>query len=150
MNFTSGNYNLLNSATAWANWPSPASFAVPVPAWAVTAKIIAMWVQVRSTWVAGSTQGPFANVRFLLGSLISQSMVLDSSTTSSSTNPYRDTGICVDQLAIPLAMRGTSQTFALQGQGRGPTGAGGAANWGMDASSGYVVDIEWQESLQTQ
>jgi hypothetical protein len=150
VNFTSGNYNLANNQTSFVTWPTPASFSVSVPAWAVTAKVICMWVQVRSNWVAGSTQGPFANVRFLLGSLTSQTMVLDSSTTSSATNPYRDTGLCVDQLAIPLAMRGTTQTFTMQGQGRGPTGAGGASQWGMDASSGYVVDIEWQEALQTQ
>jgi hypothetical protein len=150
VNLSGGPYNLLNSATSWATWPSVASFSVPVPAWAVTARIVCYWVQVLSRWVAGSTSGPFANVRFQLGSLISQSMILDSSTFQTASNPYRDTGLCVDTLSIPSAMRGTSQTFVMQGQGKGPTGAGGASYWSMDTSSGYVTDIEWQEALQTQ
>jgi hypothetical protein len=150
VNLTGGPYNLLNSNTAFITWPTPASFSVPVPAWAVSARIICSWVQVKSVWVAGSTTGPFSTVQFKLGTLTSQTMTIDSSTTTSSTNPYRDTGLCVDTLAIPLAMRGTTQTFVLQGKGNGPTGAGGAAYWSMDTSSGYVVDIEWQEALQTQ
>jgi hypothetical protein len=150
VNLSGGPYNLANNQTSFITWPTPASFAVPVPAWAVSAKIIAMWTQIQSVWVAGSTGGPFGQVQFKLGSLTSQAMTIDSSTTSTSTNIYRDTGLCVDTLAIPLAMRGTSQTFVLQGKGNGPTGAGGASRWVMDTSSGYVVDIEWQESLQTQ
>ena len=148
VNLSGGPYNLLNSQGSFITWPTPASFSVPVPAWAVTARIICSWVQVKSVWVSGSTTGPFSTVQFKLGTLTSQTMTLDSSTTSSSTNPYRDTGLCVDTLAIPLAMRGTSQTFVLQGKGNG--GAVGTAYWSMDTSSGYVVDIEWQEAIQTQ
>ena len=150
VNLTGGPYDLPNSQTSLITWPTPASFSVPVPAWAVSARIIAQWLQVRSTWVAGSTTGPFGTIQFKLGTLVSQSMTIDSSTTSSSANPYRDTAICADTLAIPLAMRGTSQTFVMQGRGAGPTGAGGASYWRMDGSSGYVVDIEWQEAPQTQ
>ena len=148
VNLTGGPYNLLNSQSTFITWPTPASFSVPVPSWAVSARIIAQWVQVKSVWVSGSTSGPFSTVQFKLGSLTSQTMTLDSSTTSTSANPYRDTGLCVDTLAIPLAMRGTNQTFVLQGKGNG--GAVGTAYWSMDTSSGYVVDIEWQEATQTQ
>jgi hypothetical protein len=150
VNLTGGPYNLVNNATSFVTWPSPATFSVAVPAWAVTARIVAMWVQVQSIWVAGSTQGPLAVVQFKLGTVTSQAMTLDSSATANATSIYRDTGLCVDTLAIPLAMRGTTQTFVLQGRGAGPTGSGGASMWRMDGSSGYVVDIEWQEALQTQ
>jgi hypothetical protein len=150
VNLSGGPYNLLNSATTFATWPTPASFSVPVPAWAVSARIIAMWTQVKVVWVAGSTTGPFGQVQFKLGTLTSQAMTIDSSLYQTSTNTYRDTALCVDTLAIPLAMRGTNQTFVLQGKGNGPGGAGGASYWSMDTSSGYVVDIEWQEALQTQ
>ena len=150
VNLSGGPYNLLNSNTSFITWPTPASFSVPVPSWAVQARIIAQWVQIKSVWVAGSTGGPLATIQFKLGTLTSQTMTIDSSTTSTSTNIYRDTGLCVDTLAIPLAMRGTTQTFIMQGKGAGPTGSGGASYWSMDTSSGYVVDIEWQEALQTQ
>lgn len=150
VNLSGGPYNLPNSQTSVITWPTPASFSVPVPAWAVQARVIAMWTQVKVVWVAGSTTGPFGQVQFKLGTLTSQAMTIDSSLYQTATNTYRDTALCVDTLAIPLAMRGTTQTFVLQGKGNGPTGAGGAAYWSMDTSSGYVVDIEWQEALQTQ
>ena len=146
VNLVSGPYNLLNSATSWATWPTGASFSVAVPSWAVTAKIICQWVQVQSTWVGGSTYGPWAQVRFVLGALNSQAMSLDSSTNVGNQDPYRDTAVCCDTLAITSGMRGTSQTFTLQGKGQG--GANGGAKWVADASSGYVVDIEWLEATQ--
>lgn len=150
VNLTGGPYNLPNNQTSLITWPTAANLTVPVPSWAVQARIICNWVQVKSVWVAGSTGGPFATVNFKLGSLTSQTMTLDSSTTSTSTNVYRDTGVCVDTLNIPLAMRGTNQNFLLQGKGNGPTGSGGASYWSMDASSGFIVDIDWIEGLQTQ
>jgi hypothetical protein len=148
VNLPAGTWKVLNSQAAFATFPPAASFSVAVPAWAVSARVVCMWTQVMSVWVSGSTNGAWANIRFQLGTLQSQTMIMDSSNYQSSTNPYRDTGLCVDTLAIPVAMRGTTQNFQLQAQGKG--GAVGTAYWQMDGSSGYVVDIEWQEALQTQ
>lgn len=150
VNLVGGPWPLLNSNTAYITWPPAATFSVPVPSWAVTARVIAEWIQVQSVWVAGSTQGPLATVQFKLGTLTSQPMTMDSSATANATSIYRTTGICVDTLSIPAAMRGTTQTFVMQGKGAGPTGSGGASKWVMDGSGGYVVDIEWQEATQTQ
>ncbi len=149
---TGGPYNLTNATSTWITWPTPAAFSVAVPAWAVSARVVCQWVQVLSQWVTGSTYGPWAGITFRLGaSLWGQTMLMDSSNVASANDPYRVTGVCADTLAIPANLRGTTQTFYMLGSGKGPfTSPQGNSYWRMDTSSGYVVDIEWQEAPQTQ
>jgi hypothetical protein len=119
----------------WHNWPSAAHWNISVPAWAVSAKIV--------TTVAGlreDSANVFAAMRQVIGTVQGQSTTIDD---DQGAGTRRCTVVVADTLAIPAAMRGTTQALYLQTfMSNSVTG-----NLGVDTGTSLITDVEFEEGV---
>jgi hypothetical protein len=100
--------------STFATWPDVATWQIQVPAWAteavVTAQVFGAATRDADVW--GET-------RIVLGTLSGTAAAYD---VNADANPARVTLGAAATLAIPSAMRGTTQTIRLEGRRSGGTG----------------------------
>jgi hypothetical protein len=117
--------------------PSGPTFAVPVPAWATSAK-----VSIRMSGIRLSTTGVAGNVAAKLGSSVAlQSVFLDD---NSIAGIHRVPLEVADSFAIPVGYRGTNQNLTMTIQ---ITSNPGPATAGADASTTFIADVEFLEGI---
>ncbi|REE61449.1 hypothetical protein BX257_4027 [Streptomyces sp. 3212.3] len=119
----------------WHTWPTAARWSIPVPDWAVTAKIV--------TTVAGlrlDTADVFAAMHQVFGTVTGQYTSIDD---DQGHNNRRLTVVIADTLSIPAAMRGTTQALYLQTfMDKAETG-----NLGVDNGTALITDVEFEEGV---
>jgi hypothetical protein len=122
------------TSTEYVTFPSVAAFQVDVPAWATHAVI-----HITNAGLLYGVTNVLGAFRAALGTLVGQATNYDVAAASGSS---RADFHAIDTLVIPTAMRGTTQTLAMQGT---RTSAGGT----MQASSfsSVIADIEFQERV---
>ncbi|MBM0201923.1 hypothetical protein JNW90_01470 [Micromonospora sp. STR1s_5] len=110
------------------------SAAIKVPLWATAIKmsVIGSGLQVLGANIYGALRAVFG------GSIVSANTVFDENWAGSS---FRTTYVVGGEAAIPAAMRGTSQTLALQGW----LGSGFTGQLQADAGTTISVDVEFTE-----
>lgn len=130
--FPSATSTLTYSDDKWHPWPT-ITWSVPVPSWAVTAKLV--------TTVAGlrlDTADVFGQMKQILGTVEGQATSIDD---DQGKNIRRNTVVLASSLAIPAAMRGTTQTLKLQTfMARSETG-----NLSVDTGTSLISQIEFTE-----
>jgi hypothetical protein len=121
-------------------WPNAVAGSIEIPEWATRARIVAQWFGIKVP--SGSTRTGQLWVRLAAGT---PSMI------NTQTSGYDLTGIAnasrqafgaADDVAIPVAIRGTSVGLAAVGSITG--GAGGYL--GADGLSSCVIDVEFLEA----
>ncbi|MFJ2342366.1 hypothetical protein [Streptomyces antimycoticus] len=119
----------------WHTWPGAAKWSIPVPTWAVTAKAV--------TTIAGlrmDSADVFAHMQQVFGTVQGQDTIIDD---DQGKNVRRSTTVLADSLAIPAAMRGTTQSLYLQTyMSKSETG-----NLGVDGGTSLICDIEFAEGV---
>lgn len=117
--------------TSGVEFPSGAHWSIAIPAWATQCKIVATWSN-----VVASGSSPAGSMWVTVGSVTSQSVGFGGSGAG--------TVICGDTIAIPAAMRGTTQTATLVGHVNG-----GGMSFAMNNWSSAVFDFEFNEVAST-
>lgn len=133
-----GNQNWAgNAAGTWVAWPAAAWWNVPVPAWAVRARLI-----MNIAGVQVLTGGVWGASAFKLGTLQGQSVQFDTGSVVGDKS-QRIPMISADTLAIPASMRGTTQSLqalvSLQSSNPGVLQA--------DVATTAYVDVEFEEGV---
>ena len=115
------------ASSSWTDWTPQANRSIVIPTWATQVKVIGI---VSGMGVASSaTKGI---MRFWLGSLGGQYTAFDLDAST------RATLVTSDTLAVPAALRGTTQTLKLQAARSTGTG-----NIATDTSSTVIWDVEF-------
>lgn len=129
-----GAVNALTSAS-YVTWPAAATWNIAVPEWATHALIRA---DVNSYVVKSSSTNGRLKVK--LGTVLGGNVGSFDENYNATQGAYRNGIATVDTLAIPDAMRGTTQTLTLQGMRSSGTGYIDA-----DVYTSSLVDIEFIE-----
>ncbi|MER7164491.1 hypothetical protein ABT336_00210 [Micromonospora sp. NPDC000207] len=126
-------YNL--TATAWVSAPwTNVQPAVDVPAWAVRAI-----VRTSINGVSMTTGNAWGGLRARVGSVTTQGTSWDEQIeTTKDRGFWRDS----DTIAIPAAMRGTTQTVSLEAY----KNSGSTSTVSADTATSLDFDIEWVEA----
>ncbi|MFE4575736.1 hypothetical protein [Streptomyces chartreusis] len=125
---------LAYSDNQWHNWPGTANWDIDVPSWATRAKIVMTFAGFRMT-----RADVYARMHTKFGSLLGQDTSIDD---DQGANTRRSTVVLADNLAIPSAMRGTTQTLSVQSyMYRTETG-----DVSVDAGTSIIADVEFVES----
>ncbi|WOX11464.1 hypothetical protein [Streptomyces sp. N50] len=119
----------------WHTWPGAATWKVPVPSWAVTAKLVTTFAGLRM-----DSADVYARMQQVLGTVQGQDTAIDD---DQGNNTRRSTIVLADSLTIPAALRGTTQTLYVQTyMSKSVTG-----NLGVDAATSLIADIEFTEGV---
>lgn len=123
-------------------WPGGASWNVTIPKWATTAIIRAEIANARMDAVASTATQKVASGAFraVLGSLQCEPGWYSEESIPTTKRFHM---VALDEVAIPLSMRGTTQV--LQTQAYADTSATGFAI--TDAVSAAMIDIDFREGL---
>ncbi|MEH0609058.1 hypothetical protein [Streptomyces scabiei] len=119
----------------WHAWPTSASWAVPIPAWAVSAKAVITIAGLRM-----ARADVFASMQTKLGADLGDNTAIDD---DQGANTRRQTIVVADNITISAAQRGTTQTLSLQTyMSKSETG-----DLGVDSSTSIIADIEFTEGV---
>ncbi|WP_405613309.1 hypothetical protein [Streptomyces sp. NBC_00076] len=119
----------------WRNWPAAASWAVPIPAWAVSAKVVVTIAGLRM-----ARANVFATMQTKLGSDLGENTVIDDNQGSV---VRRQTVVIADNITISWVQRGTTQTLSLQTyMSKAETG-----DLSVDGSTSIIADVEFTEGV---
>ena len=121
-------------------WPGVAQWGVEIPEWATRVRVVGTWAQVRIP--AGDSLG-YLWVRIgaeaYAGSVVTETVGYD---TPSAASWSRATFVCADEIAIPAAMRGTTQIVNLRARKIGGNAAGRIT---IDGYSAVVLTLDFLE-----
>ena len=120
----------------WGNWPATFGPQIEIPAWAT--HVVAKVKVLGASFGRGSGGGsnPAANVRIALGSLLGATTFFN--VQIEQWTDRTTIGAAMPRLAIPVAMRGTTQTLRLQANAH-------AGSWNGDqvwTDSGSMVEYD--------
>ncbi|KPI22931.1 hypothetical protein OV320_0979 [Actinobacteria bacterium OV320] len=119
----------------WHSWPTSASWAVPIPAWAVSAKAVITIAGLRM-----ARADVFASMQTKLGADLGDNTAIDDDQGSATR---RQTIVVADNITISAAQRGTTQTLSLQTyMSKSETG-----DLGVDSSTSIIADVEFTEGV---
>ncbi|WP_424216990.1 hypothetical protein ACN20G_33390 (plasmid) [Streptomyces sp. BI20] len=118
----------------WVDWPSVGKWAVAVPEWAVTARII---VTLSGLQVLGPVH---AWATFRLGTVEAQGVIVHDGAPS---GDVRVQVIVADTLTVPKALRGTTQTVQTMLMFKTTPGASVEA----DTATTLICDVEFEEGV---
>ena len=119
----------------WHNWPTAASWSVPIPSWAVSGKVVVTIAGLRM-----SRANVFASMQTKLGSDLGENTVIDDNQGSV---VRRQTVVIADNITISAAQRGTTQTLSLQTyMSKIETG-----DLSVDGSTSIIADVEFTEGV---
>lgn len=125
---------ITGAASTFANFSTAAGWSLAIPTWASTAKILITVAQIRY-----STAPYYGGIRATFGaSLTVQPVNLD----DNQTGIRRGTVAFADNLTIPDAYRGTTQTLRVQAAGY----TGNTGKVGVDGSTTLIADVEFFEA----
>lgn len=119
----------------WRTWPAAAKWSVPIPTWAVSAKIIVTIAGLRLSraWV-------FASMQTQLGTALGDVTAIDDDQGS---GVRRQTVVVADDLAVGATLRGTTQTLSLRTfMSKSETG-----DLSVDGSTSIIADVEFTEGI---
>ncbi|MEW1657845.1 hypothetical protein [Streptomyces sp. NPDC093707] len=125
---------LVYSDNIWKRWPMEARWDIAVPEWATRAKIV--------TTIAGlrlSFANVFADMQHVFAGVKGQDTVIDDDQGSGTR---RNTVVIADNMYLPAAVRGTTQSLYLQTL----ISKAEAGDVGVDAATSIVCDVEFVES----
>ncbi|MFE5717637.1 hypothetical protein [Streptomyces erythrochromogenes] len=129
--------NWAGDSGTWTDWPTAARFTIPVPSWAVRARVM---VTISGLEVIGSLWGGTA---FRLGSVQGQSIQIDDGSRTGD-RWMRINAIAADTIEVPAAMRGTDQVlqsrvfFHRDDEG---------ASLRVDGVTAVIADVEFEEGI---
>ncbi|GGL03381.1 hypothetical protein [Streptomyces flaveus] len=127
---------LTYSDNKWHKWPTAAKWTIPVPTWATGAKLVTTFAGLRMT-----RADVYARMQNAFGTVLGQDTVIDDDQGSQTR---RNTIVLADNLTIPAAMRGTSQTLYVQTyMSKIETG-----DLSVDGSTSLVADVEFTEGVR--
>ncbi|MCZ0983963.1 hypothetical protein O1L60_45195 [Streptomyces diastatochromogenes] len=137
--FPSTASDLTYSDNKWHNWPSVATWNVAVPSWAVSARVMITIAGLRLT-----KADVFARMQTVLGTgsaaILGQDTYIDD---DQGNGTRRNTVVLGDNLAIPVAMRGTTQRLTIQTyMYKAPTG-----DLRVDGGTSLFADVEFYEGI---
>ncbi|MFD9394089.1 hypothetical protein ACFWBB_26145 [Streptomyces sp. NPDC060000] len=119
----------------WHAWPTSASWSVPIPAWAVSAKAVITIAGLRM-----ARADVFASMQTKLGADLGDNTAIDDDQGSGTR---RQTIVVADNITISAAQRGTTQTLSLQTyMSKSETG-----DLGVDSSTSIIADVEFTEGV---
>ncbi|MER6131908.1 hypothetical protein [Streptomyces sp. NPDC001815] len=119
----------------WRNWPTAASWSVPIPAWAISAKAVVTIAGLRM-----ARADVFASMQTKFGSDLGQNTVIDDNQGSV---VRRQTVVIADNITISAEQRGTTQTLSLQtSMSKIETG-----DLSVDGSTSIIADVEFTEGV---
>jgi hypothetical protein len=128
---------LTYSDNKWHTWPAAAKWSVPVPSWATTVRIVTTFAGLRLT--RANVYARMQNV--LGGTLVGQDTAIDDDQGSGTR---RNTVVLADSIAVPAAMRGTTQILYVQTyMWKSETG-----DLAVDAATSLVADVEFTEGTR--
>lgn len=135
----------------YSAWPHDGTFDVDIPEWASTVKVIYTWDQVQflegASVGSGQTKNADGSLRVTLGSLATDPVRY---LTSANTPNYNRFPVgSADTLAIPAAMRGTTQTLTMQGKATANSAGTDRATTGglqCDGGSSLYVQLVFEEA----
>ncbi|MEU9405112.1 hypothetical protein AB0E08_05290 [Streptomyces sp. NPDC048281] len=129
----------LNRLTAqngqWYNWPAAASWKVPIPSWATSAKLVVTIAGLRL-----SESDVFANMQTSLGTDTGQTTAIDD---DQGANIRRNTVVLADTITLAAALRGTTQNLFVRTQ----PSKSEWGNLGVDAATSLIADVEFTEGV---
>ncbi|GAA1353517.1 hypothetical protein [Streptomyces beijiangensis] len=119
----------------WHAWPVAATWNIPIPSWAVNAKLI--------TTISGlrmDAADVYAHMQTVFGTVQGQDTYIDD---DQGNNIRRTTVILADNMSIPAAMRGTTQKLSVQTfMSKSVTG-----NLQVDTGTSIYADLEFNEGI---
>ncbi|MXM62164.1 hypothetical protein GR925_01530 [Streptomyces sp. HUCO-GS316] len=119
----------------WHAWPTAASWSVPIPAWAVSAKVVITIAGLRM-----ARADVFASMQTKLGSDLGETTAIDDDQGSGTR---RQTIVVADTITISSAQRGTTQALSLQTyMSKSETG-----DLGVDSATSIIADVEFTEGV---
>ncbi|MFD5856034.1 hypothetical protein [Streptomyces chartreusis] len=117
----------------WHNWPTAANWDIDVPSWATRVKIVVTLAGFRYT-----RSDVYAKMHTVFGGDPGQDTVIDD---DQGANTRRSTLVLADNMSVPSAKRGTTQTLRLQTyMSRIETG-----DVSVDAGTSIIADVEFVE-----
>ncbi|MFI9149467.1 hypothetical protein [Streptomyces sp. NPDC053367] len=133
--FPSGLSELKYQDNKWHAWPAAARWAVPIPAWAVSAKVVITIAGLRM-----ARADVFASMQTKLGSDLGQNTIIDD---NQSSTVRRQTVVVADNITISSEQRNTTQLLTLQTyMSKTETG-----DLSVDASTSIIADVEFTEGV---
>ncbi|MDJ0464978.1 hypothetical protein [Streptomyces sp. H27-C3] len=131
--------DLTYSDNKWHNWPAAATWNIPVPSWAVSAKVMVTFAGLRMT-----KADVYAKMQTILGTgtgaVLGEDTFIDD---DQGNNTRRSTIVLGDNLPVPAAMRGTTQRLTVQTyMYKAPTG-----DLRVDSGTSMFADIEFMEGI---
>ncbi|MFE0477019.1 hypothetical protein ACFW2V_36040 [Streptomyces sp. NPDC058947] len=120
----------------WYNWPAAARWKVPIPSWAVTAKLVVTLAGLRL-----SESDVFANMQTVLGTDYGQTTAIDD---DQGANTRRNTVVLADTISVSAALRGTTQDLYVRTQ----PSKSEWGNLGVDAATSLIADVEFTEGVR--
>ncbi|GAA2522155.1 hypothetical protein [Streptomyces longisporus] len=119
----------------WHAWPVAASWSVPIPAWAVSAKVVITIAGLRM-----ARADVFASMQTKFGSDLGENTIIDDNQGSV---VRRQTVVVADNISVSAAQRGTTQTLSLQTyMSKAETG-----DLSVDSSTSIISDVEFTEAV---
>ncbi|MDX3241714.1 hypothetical protein [Streptomyces sp. ME18-1-4] len=119
----------------WHAWPTSASWPVPIPAWAASAKAVVTIAGLRM-----ARADVFASMHTKLGTDLGDNTAIDDDQGSGTR---RQTIVVADNITISAAQRGTTQTLSLETyMSKSETG-----DLGVDGSTAIIADVEFTEGV---
>lgn len=129
--------NLTAASPTGKQWPAAGgAFSVDVPTWATQAFVIVSWGQVQAN---GNATG---NLWFTLGTVAADAIKYDNVNLAGSV---RQSFTASDVLAIPSALRGTTQTLKLMGSRDNTAGQTISTYLQTDYAVSLTVDVEFRD-----
>ncbi|MFJ1837835.1 hypothetical protein ACIOJ9_28695 [Streptomyces sp. NPDC088175] len=119
----------------WHTWPTAGRWNVAVPSWATNAKVVVTIGGLRQ-----SASNIFAKMHAVLGTDVGQDTVVDD---NQGKGVRRTTIALADNIAVPAAMRGTTQSLYLQTyMYKSETG-----DLSVDGGTSLIADVEFTEGV---
>ncbi|WP_438491888.1 hypothetical protein [Streptomyces asiaticus] len=119
----------------WHNWPTAARWKVPIPTWAMTAKLVVTLAGLRL-----SEADVFANMQTVLGTDYGQTTAIDD---DQGANTRRNTVVLADTISVSAALRGTTQDLYVRTQ----PSKSEWGNLGVDSATSLIADVEFTEGV---
>ncbi|WP_425245380.1 hypothetical protein [Streptomyces sp. NEAU-NA10] len=120
----------------WYNWPAAARWKVPIPTWAVTAKLVVTLAGLRL-----SRADVFANMQTVLGTSYGQAVAIDD---DQGANTRRNTVVLADTINVSAALRGTTQDLYVRTQ----PSKSESGDLGVDTATSLIADVEFTEGVR--
>ncbi|MFB7327132.1 hypothetical protein [Streptomyces sp. NPDC056190] len=127
-----------NKDGTFVQWPPTAKWTIPVPVWAVKARIVFTVAAVQV--ITGSVWG---RATFKLGTVQGQSINYDTGAFIGGDKSQRVNLISADTMTVPAAMRGTNQVL----QAMVSLAAKEAGYLQADTATTAIADVEFQEGV---